>query len=535
MKISRRGLLATSLGASQLYLLSRFNLLGTSSARAAVDPDRPTKLLTIMVPGGIHHEFLWSIFYDGSLSRFMPPPERRTFYDLSMVQNLDRSGEADADAPIRRIRAPVTWNWESPSDNEWSSNRHPAHGGPYDPKGYAWAAPEYKLYENVAVIHGVDQGTAAHDSGKIASMCGLAGGNFQIAGIPAVVANHFFTRFADDRPIPSVSIRGEPRAPALPPIASTMSSTPIASVRDIEFMLSDRRPNWDGLRARREINGLAFDGSALGQPVPATAADELLLQATQRLGGRYSSGTDAMLEQLYDSYIGFSRTIARDIVDLVASTPGIEHLPEHVSWMQSESRFGWRIGNADAVASDATWLNDFDFILKLLKSDLTTAVSFRCEGLSQFNFDTHTASPFVPHMQNLRGVMDTIARLCIEMKLTPSPTASRPDRTLLDDTLIYITSDFGRSFPISGGSDHNPMHSAVLISGAIQGNRMIGGYRDSALGVPVELLGEEGHREMRPVAARDVASTIYACMGMQAGSDYFIPGQYGVVDGIALT
>jgi hypothetical protein len=295
MKFSRRGLLATSLGASQLYLLSRFNLLGSGKARAAVDPDRPTKLLTIMVPGGIHHEFLWSIFYDASISRFIPPPEPRTFYDASMVENLDRSGAADADAPIRRLRAPVTWNWDSPADNGFGGGVHPVHGGPYDPKGYAWAAPEYKLYENIAVIHGVDQGTAAHDSGKIASMCGIAGGNFQIAGIPAVVANYFFARFADDRPIPSVSIRGEPRAPALPPIPSTMSSTPISSVRDIEFMLSDRRPNWDGLRARREIDGLAFDGSRLGGTVSVTAADEVLLRASYVLICSLLIGSDSML------------------------------------------------------------------------------------------------------------------------------------------------------------------------------------------------------------------------------------------------
>src|SRR5687768_12982742 len=113
MTLSRRKLMMAGFGATQLALLSRFNLLG-GNARAAEPTDRPTKLLTIYIPGGVHHEMMWASFLDSALPRLMPPPERwpGVFYDASMLQNLDRSGNADADAPIRRIRSYVGWNWD---------------------------------------------------------------------------------------------------------------------------------------------------------------------------------------------------------------------------------------------------------------------------------------------------------------------------------------------------------------------------------------------------------------------------------------
>src|SRR5688500_9199613 len=80
MKVSRRGVMATSLAATQLALLSRFNML-RDVARADAPTDRPTKLLTIFVPGGLHHELIWSVFYDEVISRYVPRPQERMFYD----------------------------------------------------------------------------------------------------------------------------------------------------------------------------------------------------------------------------------------------------------------------------------------------------------------------------------------------------------------------------------------------------------------------------------------------------------------------
>lgn len=519
MTISRRKLLGLTLGATQLGLLSKFGLLARPAS--AVDlSDRPTKLLTIYIPGGIHHEFVWSTFYDSSIPLWMPPAAQApgVFYDASMVENLDRSGDADADLPIRRLRRHITWNWADPSDRSMGEPNN---------KGYVWAAPEYRLYENTAIIHGIDQGTAAHLSGVIASMCGLAGGNFVLPGIPAMIANHLIARFPD-RPVPNLSIGGQVAAPALN-LPSAVNPANVASVGDLEFSLSDRRPNWTGLKARQSTPRINFDGTMGSSSAPLTITDAAGLRAVRALRGRSSSGTDTFLEQLHDTYAGVSRTIARDIVDIIQQTRGVEHLPGAMPWTPNSSRFGWQINLADFYATDPIWANEFDLTLRMLKSDLATSVSFKFNPT--FGFDSHFSNPYPGHSVHLRGAMESIGRLLVEMKLTPSP--SRADRTLLDETLVYITSDFGRTFPSGGGSDHNPMHSAVLVNGMIQGNRMFGGYRDQPFGIPVGIREESGSTSSRTVNARDVAATIYACFGMEPNVDYFIPGGYGVVDGIA--
>jgi hypothetical protein len=520
MTLSRRKLLLAGVGASQFALLSRCGMIG--GARAAEPTDRPTKFLTIYVPGGLHHEFMWASFLDSALSRFMPPPERMPgiFYDASMLENLDRSGNADADAPIRRIRSPITWNWDNPA----------AYVGIPEPqsKGYVWAYPEYALYENTAIIHGVDQGTAAHGSGAIASMSGIASANYTVPSLPARIANHFLDTFPD-RVLPSVGIGGLIQAPSLS-LPAAVGSASVISLSDLESTLSDRRPFWAGLRQRNEYPAVKFDGTPLGGSRSLTVTDAAGLHEIQARRGLSSTGTDVLLEQLYDTYSGLSRTIARHIVDTLEGTAGVEHLPNTMSWTPTAPRFGWFDSKYARAAIDSMFMTDFDLALRFLKSDLVTSVCIRPQTI--LNLDSHYADPFSQHGIYLRGVMETVGRLVAELKLTPSP--SRSDRTLLDETLVYITSEFGRTFPATGGSDHYPIHSAVLVNGLIQGNRMIGAIGEDGLGIPVSITEESLEQTTRPPTARDVAATIFACFGFDLRSEEaFLPGGFGAVNGIA--
>ncbi len=516
MRPSRRNLLLASLGATQLGLLSRFNFLG-GTAHAAPSVKGPTKLLTIYIPGGIHHEFMWAQFPDVKLSKFMPAPAKGPpglFYDASMVSNLDGTGNAESDAPIRRLRSHITWNPNDPRDRTMGEPNN---------KGYAFAAPAYKLYENVALMLGVDQGTAAHESGIVASMCGVAGANYVVPSIPARIANHFLSAFPD-RAVPNVTIVGGPRAPSVTlPAACDASS--VASIQDLQFVLSDQRSNWSGLRERRTVPTVGFDGVPSGQ-AELTIVEEAVLKAVRGRKGKVNGATDGALAKLYDTYSGVSKTIARNIVDILEKTKGVENLPVETPWCPGRGRFGWQIGYADFYANDATWANEFDLALRFLKSDLATAVTFKLTPT--FGFDSHVSNPFPGHATHLRGAMESIGRFLIEMKLTPSST---PGRTLLDDTLVYVTSEFGRSFPISGGSDHNPTTVGMLVNGLIQGNRMVGGIEENGLGAPMAITEESGDKVNRPASARDVAATISAIMGLST-EEAFLPGGYGVADGI---
>jgi hypothetical protein len=137
------------------------------------------------------------------------------------------------------------------------------------------------------------------------------------------------------------------------------------------------------------------------------------------------------------------------------------------------------------------------------------------------------------HTNHLRIALEMVGRLCLEMSLTPS--REDPSRTLLDETLVYVYSDFGRTFP-KQGSDHHPATCAMLVGGGIQGNQMLGGYDEtmngSPMGAPVTLVEESGQRVTRAPRSQDIVATAIRAFGLEPGKDFFIPGGYGVYDGV---
>jgi hypothetical protein len=527
MKLSRRKLFELAFGAAHLGLMTRF---GFPVASAQTVSGRPTKLLGIWLDGGLHWETFFSPLSRAGIDKFIPTPRGGNIpvgYLPTQVENFDRSPvDLDAPGPVRKLRGPAFWNWANPAD---TSGVNPASGNQqvYRPWGYAWANPNYRLFDKTALLVGADQNTAAHTSGIIASMCGVAGSNFRAPSLQAVIANALARRFPD-RPIPNVSLGGTlPGALGLPALANP---TVLRSAGSVEPTLSDKRDSaWKGLRARSDVPDAAFDGSALPGTVPATAVDAALMKALREERGISSAGTDAMLEQLYDTYKGASRTIRRDILSVLGNTPSWEKLkadPAYpVDWTAC-------IGYADACGTGAS-MGAYTFALQLLKSDLVTSVNLRASSFANTTFDTHSSNGVQMHTNHLRIALEMVGRLCLEMSLTPS--REDPSRTLLDETLVYVYSDFGRTFP-KQGSDHHPATCAMLVGGGIQGNQMLGGYDEtmngSPMGAPVTLVEESGQRVTRAPRSQDIVATAIRAFGLEPGKDFFIPGGYGVYDGV---
>ncbi len=516
-----------ALGVGQVALLSRF---GIGTARAQNMTAKPTKLLAIWLDGGLHWETFFAPFTAAGVSKFIPTPQGGLIpfgYAPSQVENFDRT-PVDLDAPglIRKWRGPVYWNWASPADR---TGAVPNSGGAqqFRPYGYAWADPTYKLYERAALLIGADQGTASHYSGIVASMCGVAGANFRAPSVQAVVAAAMAQRFPD-RPIPNVSLGGPlPTALGLPSLAAPTRVTSDASV---EPTLSDRRDGaWLGLRTRTDAPDLAFDGSMNMGTVPLTATDDATLAAIRARKGKSSAGTNALLGQLYDTYKGASRTISRDILATLGSVQGFQYLS--AANMAYPSNWTACIGSADSCGTNRSMAN-YDFALKLLKSELVSTVTLRATSFNNFSFDTHSANGPQQHTNHLRIAFEEIGRVLLEMSLTPSAV---PGKTLLDETLVYVFSDFGRTFP-KQGSDHHPATCAILAGGSIIGNQMVGGYDEtmngSPMGMPVRLIEESGAPETRTPRSQDIASTVLHAFGLEGGRDYFIPGGYGYFDGV---
>jgi uncharacterized protein (DUF1501 family) len=300
------------------------------------------------------------------------------------------------------------------------------------------------------------------------------------------------------------------------------------SIDSVVGTISDRRDAWAGLRTRTQIPDTKLDGTAVAGTVPATIVDAAVLKAAQGKRAVSTPGTDAYLEQLYDTYKFASRTVARDVLTTLEKIKGWEHLQANASYAPN-----WTActGYADACGNGST-VAPFDFALKLLKSDLVSSVTAQVTSIGNFAFDTHFNTGFQVHTNHLRIAFESIGRMLAEMSLTPSSTAGK---SLLDDTLVYIYSEFGRTFP-NQGSDHHPATCAILAGGNVIGNQMLGGYDErmngSPMGSPADILEESGSKTTRETKSQDIVASVAAGFGLEMGKDFFIPGGFGVFDGL---
>lgn len=521
-KMSRRTMLAASIGAAQLALLDRFSLF-ESRARACADDDGPTRLLVLYLPGGVRFYPIFVPMSDEEITRTIPPPGSASgepiFFRPENVVTLE--GDSGGFTPLRMGK---NWSDADPGSRE---------GFDYSPMGYSWL--HYGLGPTTAAVHGIDNGSFAHGAAYVAAMCGIAGEAYRAPAMLSVVANHLHARFGSTRPIPCIATEsnGVPLAPQLPPQASPTIVPDTQSLAQLFSSDPARHRRWAGCDDRTASEVPTFDESgALGQ-IEITRPDAWALARTRRLGARARRSSAGMLEQIYGGYAAVSRTLANDVVSAVESVTPVTHAtPDHLrAFGQFDFTFGLANGRID-MRDSCEW------ILRLLKSNVTSAVYSRLPG---FFYDFHSGSSVYRAVAATRAQLDIIAQLMGEMKATPSP--DRPDRTLYDDTLVVVLSEFGRTWmhgpnqdSTSGwqfGDDHLATTSVILSGGGIAGNRQIGGYElPSTDGKPVEMIEEGGGTTMRRPLARDLAATVYDVFGMRSGEDYFIPGGYGVIRGL---
>ena len=523
-KMTRRTLLAASLGAAQLALLERFASFG-GSARAQPE-DGPTRLLVLYLPGGVRFYPLFVPMDDDQIATTIPPPTSASsepvFFRPEDVVTLD--GDSGGFTPLRMGRS---WNPADPGDRA---------GYAFSPMGYSWL--HFGLGPTTAVLHGIDQGSFAHDAAYVAAMCGIAGGAYRAPAVCSVVANHLHQRFASTRPIPCVAVSssGIPLAPGLPAQASPAVVPSLASLASLFSDTPDRNGRWTGCDHREPKDLPALGDGAAHRSVGLTSVDEVILERTRGLHARARGRSRDVLEQIHGSYAAVSRTLASDVVAAVESVEPVGMTkPDHLrAYGMFDMTFGLANGRIDMGAS-------CEWILRLMKSNVTSAIY---ASLPEEYYDYHngTSVPFATAAS--RAQLDIIARLMGEMMATPSP--DRPDRTLYDDTVVVVQSEFGRTWPHgpsqddpaawSYGDDHNAVTSVVLSGGAVAGNRQIGGFdlsnRSLPLPLPVDLTEEDGSTTSRAPRAADYAATVYDLFGMRAGEDYFIPGGYGVIGGV---
>lgn len=530
-KSTRRQLLLAGLGATQLALLDRFGYSPLSSKPARAAEGGPTRLLTIYVPGGWMPVYLFCPLTGSEITKSLPSPKMTygepAYYLPEWVKNLDGSGDADAGSKVQRLRVPVMWDETSLSAGQPDGKIALPGASGVTSVSHGWSWIHHKLWENASVVHGIDQGTATHASGVISALCGAAGADFRAPAVHAVVANALYDAHKEDRALPSVAVGGAP-IPQHLDLPARVAPAVLDSTSSVEWLLSERNDKaWGTIKDRTLRPQVDFTGAPIGD-IATTAIEEYALKMTRDRRGKSSEGTDAFLASLYDGTQGVSKVLARDVVSILEQTVGLEYNLTNY-WAPFGDQYPWGSSiSSNEADSGATWTDRFDLTLRLLKSNLTSAVSLVCPGINGFYFDTHGTEQGLQFVF-VRAVFDIIGRFLGEMKATPIGNG----KTLLDDTLVLVISEFARTWPHA--QDHWPTTSVIFAGGGVAPNKMFGSYDVSAapqvgyLGTPIDLIDEGGDPVTRVPRSADVIHSAYHILGI---NDFFIPGGSAEVVGL---
>lgn len=530
-RISRRKILKAGLGLSQLGLLGAFGLLDGSKAYAKPRPDNaPSRILTLYVHGGWMPIYAFCPLTGEQIMTLLPEPTTEAgepaFFRPADIRNLDGSGDApDPDDPnISRLRVPHLWDEAS-----LSTGMGDARSGT---SPHLWAYREYELHKRMSVVHGVDMKTASHEGGLISAMCGAAGNTYRAPAIHSVVAAKLYEEFKSSRPLPAVAL-GQGPVPVALDLAPFGSPTVLPNLGAVQYALSERPDNaWKGLR-NRQIQDVPDFTNAVTTPIGINPMERHTLDRIRSISQNANSASDAYLESMYGMYQSVSQQLSQDVIGMVEAQQGWEHLP-HPHWINSGwTPYGIMHGNGIASDSGGNYANVLNLALRMMKADVTSAISIRMQGVGNFYFDNHGDGHAQQFLHN-RSTMDCIGRFLGEMQATPMPNG----KSLLDDTLVLVFSEFARTWPGSNTCDHWPITSTFFAGGNIIPNRMLGSYDYTGLspkstgpnGGPLSVIDEgETAPKMRPVTSADVIYTALASMGIH---NHFIPGGVGTIQGL---
>ncbi len=530
-KLSRRQILKAGLGLSQLGLLGAFGMLDSRRALAEERPaNAPSRILTLYVHGGWMPIYAFCPLDASQIQELLPEPTTESgepaFFRPEDIKNLDGTGDApDPNDPgISRLRVPHLWD-----ESSLSASMGDARSGTAP---HLWAYREYKLYERMSAVHGIDMKTASHEGGIISAMCGAAGSSYRAPAIHSVVAARLYEEFKSSRPLPAVALGAAPVPVALD-LAPYGSPTVLPNLDTIQYSLSERPDTaWKGLR-NRDTQDVPDFSNAITTPIGVNPMERYTLDRIRSIAQNAGTASDAYLESMYDMYSSVSTQLAQDVISMVEAQNGWENLP-HPHWINS----GWSpygIMHGRGISSDAggSYANVFNLALRLMKADVTSAISIRLRGVGNFYFDNHGDGHAQQFLHN-RSIMDCIGRFMGEMQATRMPDG----KSLLDDTLVLVFSEFARTWPNSNTCDHWPITSTFFAGGNIIPNRMLGNYDFTGLspnstgpnGGALSIIDEgESEAKMRPPTSADVVYTALASMGIH---NHFIPGGAGTIQGL---
>ncbi|MCX6127630.1 MAG: DUF1501 domain-containing protein [Proteobacteria bacterium] len=309
---------------------------------------------------------------------------------------------------------------------DWGLAQSLAGAGPNDKIG-RWLSRIALQGKDIVVVRGLNMGTTSHMAGSVYMDTGVLSnsGIVNAASIPSIVASESAAT------IPIIQLNGgsDPKIDR-----GLLSPVSVVRAQNLELYRSMYPQTSESLQQKL----LVLD-----------YLDKSITRAKQRTGEHDRLKAISTAEEKIKVQLG-------DDVGSKLALTNTDRAPFAVNAPQSMNN-----GLRDAFALS----------LKLLKNNLVS-----CLNLGVGGFDTHANQErqMQPNLESFDYLMATFMN---ELRASNQ----------LDNTLIVVYSDFGRTPKINNnsGRDHWPFGGALLIGGGIEGGRMVGATDDNLRGLTI--------------------------------------------------
>ncbi|MEM9460738.1 MAG: DUF1501 domain-containing protein [Myxococcota bacterium] len=173
---------------------------------------------------------------------------------------------------------------------------------------------------------------------------------------------------------------------------------------------------------------------------------------------------------------------------------------------------------ASASFGDFAYTVDLSVQAQLAVDLLDSGLS-HCAQIELGGWDTHTDNlGQLPQWEyffaGLRSLVDELA----------SRDGLEAGDSMLDDTVVLVASEMARTPKLNdtGGKDHWPVTSAMVLGGGLPGGRVLGGTDDDQLGIPVNLETGEADANGDLIQYGNFAAGLLEAVGVDAGA--YLPG-----------
>ncbi|HHH28098.1 MAG TPA: DUF1501 domain-containing protein [Polyangiaceae bacterium] len=335
------------------------------------------------------------------------------------------------------------------------------------------------LYEELAVVRGVDMGTLTHEVGRRYFLTGKFPRGLQAVG--SALPTWIVSPYVDQRDIPNLSVGVESYNEGLSPSASAMR---INSAADLGLVMLPIQPEL-----------------APG-PASRAAIDEYL--AVQRCHDQQLDGSGRVSDFM----------AARPNAARLSSGELFEHFnfvsnPEPSSEL-AELYEAFNVSQGNFAAQLAGPAGQAMIAAQALRWGISQAVSIvLASGIDHHDNDWQT-----DHSVALRNGFNAAADLITFLKNTQDGEKSS---SLWDRTTLVLFSEFARTPGVNarGGRDHHLANSCVIAGQGIRGNQVIGATNDNNYGVmPVNFASGAPSESGEVIRPTDLHATVLEAMGM---------------------